>query len=284
MASMNLDFDVVEKGTNVLEVEVDPRLRTRVDTGIDFFNFCLSADARVKGLLPGGVYLFTGTPGAGKTTLALQLADSLCAQGHTALFNTGEESPAQVKMTVERLRLKHGFTLGSDIFVDRPESQAAAKRVKQTLREHMEFLRVPHDKANARRSEANRKHMVVIVDSLQCMNDGKWGFDSNTKTPIRVLEELTQYAKKHYATMIVIGQVGKSGQFKGNNTLLHMVDGHLHLYVDEDEKSPTHGKRILECRKNRFGPSGISLPLEIGPRGLEEFTSRGNRQTRGKKV
>lgn len=289
---MNISFDGVAKGTNINDIKVDPRLRVRVNTGLPFMNFCLSGDSDLQGLLPGGVYLFTGTAGSGKSTLALQLLDSLSGMGHTAMLNGCEESPAQVKMTYERLRLKNGFILGNDVFTNRPDGlqgrmdkKKEAESIKQTLLEHMDHVFAKHVKANKRRGKADKKHMCLIVDSLQTMNDGFHGFKSNKNaTPIRVLEQLTQFAKDNYATVIVIGHVGKSGEFKGDNTLIHMVDGHLHLYVDLDPKSDTEGCRILECRKNRFGPSGIAVVLDIGKNGLREHKTREGNSIKGMRV
>lgn len=276
MASMNLTFDHVAAGTKISEIKVDPRLRVRDSSGLPFVDEVLSGHASKQGFTPSTCWLFTGTPGAGKTTLALQLASALSAQGHEVLFNTGEESLPQVKMTVERLKLDGDFGVGSDIFVDRPEDKKAAKRVKTTLREHVKHLLKRINRRNARQKDiAKQRRLFLIVDSLQCMNDGKWGFASNSKTPVRVLEELTQLCKDNFMTVVVIGQVGKSGDFKGDNTLLHMVDGHMHLYIDQDPKSVTEGLRLLECRKNRFGPSGIAVALDIGAQGLREHADRG---------
>lgn len=281
---MNLTFDTLETGTNINDIKVDPRLRQRIDTGLGFVNFVKSGDAKLQGLLPGEVILFTGTPGAGKSTLALQLADSLTGMGHDVLLNGCEESPAQVKMTYERLRLKNGFSICNAVFMDAPEGGNKELREKvgdNTLRNHMNHMLKRHRKRNSRNKEP--KHMVVIVDSLQTMNDGKYGLAANSKTPIRVLEELCNFAKSEFVTVIVIGQVGKSGEFKGDNTLLHMVDSHMHLYVDQDPKSDTEGCRLLECRKNRFGPTGITSILDIGKYGLAELNKRG-KGMRGMKV
>jgi len=271
---MNLSFDSVSHGTKLDSIKVDPRLRVRDTSGLSFVDEVLSGDAGKRGFVPSTGWLFTGTPGAGKTTMALQLADSLAKEGHFVLYNTGEESLAQVKMCAERLKLDGQFNVGSDIFVDQPEGKAGEK-ITQTLRQHVMSLVAAAKKVNARQKNIDKQRRVyMIIDSLQCMNDGKWGFKSNSKTPIRVLEELIAVCKEHYVTLIVIGQVSKSGEFKGDNTLLHMVDGHMHLFVDQDPKSPTEGKRLLECRKNRFGPTGIAVALDIGRGGLCELADR----------
>ena len=272
---MNIALDSVSYGTKLGSIKVDPRLRIRDTSGLSYVDEVLSGDAGVRGFVPSTAILFTGTPGAGKTTMALQLADSLSMEGHFVLYNTGEESLAQVKMCSERLELEADFNVGADIFVDLPEGKAVAKRVKQTLRGHIMSLVAEAKKANKGiKDTQSQRRVYVIVDSLQCMNDGKYGFASNSKTPIRVLEELVQICKKHYVTLIIIGQVAKSGEFKGDNTLLHMVDGHMHLSIDQDPKSPTEGKRLLEMRKNRFGPSGIAVALDIAKRGLSELNDR----------
>lgn len=288
MASMNLSFDSVKAGTKVKDIKVDPRLRVRISTGLPFVDYILSGDAPPEnsGLLPGGVYLFTGTPGAGKSTLGLQMLDGLAELGHTALFNGLEEDVAQTKMTAERLKLKGDFTIAAAKFLEAPDSPKDLVDMvgDNTFYDHFNALlaeHLAHHKPFTGKGK-DEKHMAIIIDSLQSMNDGKWGLASNNKTPIRVLEALTQLAKKHFVPIIVIGHVGKSGEFKGDNTLKHIVDGHMHLYVDDDPKSPTCGCRILEMQKNRFGPSGISVVLDIGARGLSEKGAR--RELKGQRV
>ncbi|HEY5432203.1 MAG TPA: ATPase domain-containing protein, partial [Coriobacteriia bacterium] len=70
----------------------------RVPTGIDEFDRVLGG-----GLVRGSIVLLGGEPGIGKSTLLLQVADSLARSGKRVLYVCGEESPAQVKMRAERL-------------------------------------------------------------------------------------------------------------------------------------------------------------------------------------
>ena len=100
--------DEIPVGTNILEVEVPDQLRKRIKTGVEYFDDALGG----KGFTPSMVTLFTGTPGAGKTTMMLELANSLTGHGANVLFNTAEESLYQLKLTVERLKLRHGFNAG----------------------------------------------------------------------------------------------------------------------------------------------------------------------------
>ena len=116
--------DVIGRGTNILEIEVPEKLRKRFKSGLEYMDDALGG----KGFTPSMVTLFTGTPGAGKTTLMLETANALTGSGATVLFNTAEESLYQLKMTVERLKLRHGFVAGQDTLV--PELLAHADELR----------------------------------------------------------------------------------------------------------------------------------------------------------
>ena len=236
---LNVGLRDLKRGTNINQIEVPQELKQRISTGIDFINDALGG----KGFTPSVCGLFTGEPGSGKTTLMLQLANSL-GRVHgpgKVLFNTAEESLYQTKMQAERLRLTEGFTVGQDVLVD------------QLLAHALEL-----------------KARFLIVDSLQTMNEGKWVLATNSKTPQRVLQRITEWCKENYTCALVIGQVNKDGKMAGSNTLKHMVDLHMHLGIDRDPNSEWFGCRGLTVEKNRFGASGLTYVLKLGARGLKE--------------
>jgi len=228
----------IAHGTNILDVEVPEVLRTRVKTGINWLD-----DLYNGGLLRTMAILFTGGPGAGKTTLALQLANAFMRNGIMPLYNTCEESLYQIKMTVERLKFRHGFLCGEDRICDKIINHAETQDVG-----------------------------VIIQDSLQTLIDPKYNNSSyrNNKSDQRCLEVLTDWAKETKKIVLVIGQVSKSGQFRGSMELKHAVDAHMHLSVDTDPRSDTFEKRLLELQKYRFGPAGQYFVLDMRERGLVE--------------
>ena len=120
-------------------------------------------------------------------------------------------------------------------------------------------------------SENPNKQIIVLQDSLQTLDDGKYnnGF-TNGNTPVRCTEMLTEWAKSTNGIVAFIGQVTKSGEFSGKNTILHAVDVRGKLFIDEDKRSPNFGQRIFETTKNRFGCSGRSYILGLESRGLIE--------------
>lgn len=243
---MQINFDNIklEVGTNILEIEVPEELEKTYSTGMDFMDDAFGG----TGMTPSTACLFTGTPGAGKTTLMMQLANAITRSGNVALFNTAEESLYQVRKVAKRLQLKHGFVCGNERLVDTVIDNA--KKIQE---------------------KNSNKQLFLICDSLQTLDDGKYANGTvNSMTQVRCLEKLCQFAKDTYAIVIVIGQVNKNGELAGKQVLKHMIDAHCHIYVDSDRRSDSYGERIFEVQKNRFGCSGIEYVLDMSARGFKE--------------
>ena len=242
---LNVKNDEVVFGTNILKVRVPKALRNKFKSGLDFVDCALGGE----GFTPSQVLLFTGTPGAGKTTMMLTLADQITKSGGLVVFNTAEESLFQVKLIAERLGLKSGFAVGQET--------------------HVPTLLEACDKLRSKRGNKN-KPFFLIVDSLQTLDDGKYanGGGGRAKDK-RCLAMITDYCKEHYANAVVIGQVNKSGQMAGSNVLKHMVDSMMTLSVEEKDPD-LRGCRVLQMVKNRFGGAGGTFFLELGKRGFKE--------------
>ncbi len=242
---LKLKDNNISVGTNILDIEVPAALRKRVPTGVKYFDDALGG----KGLTPSAVYYFCGTPGSGKTTMMLTLANSITRKGGIAMFNTAEESLYQVKMTAERLKLRSGFIAGQENNVPQLLANVTAIRNKK---------------------ENKGKHFVLIIDSLQCMEDGK--FQSGritTATAERSLQMITDYCKAEMINAIIIGQVNKSGKMAGSNKLKHMVDAMMTLDVERKEED-LFGCRVLTTEKNRFGGAGHIFYLNLRENGFQE--------------
>tara|TARA_B100000519_G_C14148154_1_gene393212 strand:- start:108 stop:863 length:756 start_codon:yes stop_codon:yes gene_type:complete len=242
---LNVRNDDVPFGTNILKVKVPKQLRNKVKSGLEYIDCALGGE----GFTPSAVTFFTGTPGSGKTTMMLKLADSLTKQGAVVLFNTAEESLFQVKLVTERLRLRDGFVAGQETHVP-------------TLLDNCDKLRNKHGNKN--------KPFFLIVDSLQCMDDGKYpNGATNSRSAERALGMITNYCKENFSNAVVIGQVNKSGQMAGTNKLKHMVDAMMELSVEERDED-LRGCRVLQTTKNRFGGCGHTFFLSLGDRGFKE--------------
>ena len=242
---LNVKTDDIQFGENILKIKVPKALRNKVASGLEYFDAALGGE----GFTPSQVLYFTGTPGAGKTTMLLTLADRLTKNGALVVFNTAEESLYQVKLIAERLGLRSGFSVGQETHVP-------------SLLEKCDALR-------AKRGNKN-KPFFLLVDSLQCMDDGKYKDGSvNRASAERSLGLMTDYCKENFCNAVVIGQVNKSGQMAGSNVLKHMVDSMMTLSVEEKDPD-LRGCRVLQMVKNRFGGAGGTFFLDLGKRGFKE--------------
>jgi DNA repair protein RadA/Sms len=235
-------------GTNILDLHVPAELEKTISCGVPFMDDAMGGE----GFTPSSVMLFTGTPGAGKTTFMLQMADAITGSGNVCLFNTGEESPLQVRKVTKRIGVKHGFYIGQDTKV-------------QNILKHARALRKKHPS----------KQLFIVIDSLQVLDDGKYANGhTNSMTAVRCVEMLADFCKETFSICVVIGQVTKnSNVFAGKQQIKHTVDIHAHLAVDDDKKSETYGMRIFESTKNRFGGCGRSFVLDMRKTGLTEIGS-----------
>ena len=242
---MNLHCSIrgYRAGMSLDEVKVPAILRCRRKSGLKWFDESLG-----EGFVPSTAMLLTGTPGIGKSTMFLQLADSLEQTGHHVLFNTNEESLYQTKMVAERLKLNNKFHVAEEWALPRLFDQA-------------------DNIAKADKS----KQMFLLVDSLQGLDDCKYsnGYKSGN-TVVRCTEMLTDWAKKTNGIVVIIGQSKKDGDFAGKQVIFHAVDIRAQFSFDTYKKSDTYGERIFQIVKNRFGLAGIKHVMDVTREGVFE--------------
>lgn len=237
MKLLNVGMNLA-RGTNINTVEIPAELRVKHPTGLPWVDDLLGG-----GFTPSVSGFITGDPSCGKSTMVRTIADALTRQGHQVLYNCGEESPYQVKMACERLGLDAGFVIGEDIFVT--DVVAHAKELQKKCKKG--------------------KKVFVFVDSLQCLDDGRFDTGKTNKaTPVNCGKALIEWAKETFGIAIWVHQVTKAGVFVGDNTLKHAVDMTIHFGFDRDKKSETYGERVLKKTKDRFGPASDAMVMEMG--------------------
>src|SRR6187401_3667522 len=191
------------------------------------------------GFVRGSVLLMAGDPGIGKSTLLIQAAAALARVGHRAVYISGEEAVAQVRLRAERLGLR-----------DAAVELAAETSVEDII---------------ATLSEGKIPRLIVI-DSIQTMWTGMIDSAPGTVTQVRgSAQALIRFAKKTGAAVILVGHVTKDGQIAGPRVVEHMVDAVLSF-----EGEGSHQFRILRAVKNRFGPTDEIGVFEMTGAGLRE--------------
>lgn len=230
--------DRVKHGTNILDVVVPSIMETKVKTGLEWFD--KAADADDPGLTPSTILLLTAKPGCGKSTLARQLGDVATGQGHTVLYNAGEESVFQVRRTANRLALKDGFFIGADSLIDEVLTHADGLLKKRP-----------------------GKQLFLVLDSLATLDDGFYkNGHINSMTGVRVMDKIVAFCKQTFAIAIVIGHVNKKGEFAGKQQLKHAIDAHCHMKFMN-----ASSRRVFNFSKNRFGAistKGTVLDMQRG--------------------
>jgi DNA repair protein RadA/Sms len=194
------------------------------------------------GFVRGSVLLVGGDPGIGKSTLLVQAAAALANAGHRAVYISGEEAVAQVRLRAERLGLSSA-----------PVELAAETSVEDIV---------------ATLSQGKTPRLVVI-DSIQTMWTDTAESAPGTVTQVRgAAQVLIRFAKRSGAAIILVGHVTKDGQIAGPRVVEHMVDAVLSF-----EGEGAHHFRILRAAKNRFGPTDEIGVFEMTGGGLREVAN-----------
>jgi len=215
----------------LLNMQAAPEVRRA--SGIQEFDRTLGG-----AVVQGSVVLLGGDPGIGKSTLILQVLDRLSQGGLVALYISGEESEAQLKLRADRLGLTSG-----DLLV-------ATETCLENILKIVEEVRPA----------------FLALDSIQTMYTATIPAAPGSLNQVRETAfRLVQQAKLTGVATFLIGHVTKEGAIAGPMTLEHLVDTVLYLEGDR-----SHAFRLLRTVKNRFGPTQELGVFEMQEAGLLE--------------
>lgn len=192
------------------------------------------------GFVAGSVNLLAGQPGIGKSTLLLQLADSLAKQSDV-LYVSGEESAHQIGLRAKRLGTKSTKL--------QLVTSTSADDVASTI--------------------AGGKFAVVVVDSIQTIACSAVASSAGSVSQItNATALLTAAAKQTNTALILVGHVTKEGNIAGPKVLEHVVDVVLQLEGDR-----YGGFKVLRAVKNRFGSTNEAGIFEMVESGLQSVAN-----------
>ncbi len=193
------------------------------------------------GVMPGSLVLVGGDPGIGKSTLMLQLAETLAAAGRRVLYVSGEESVEQVRLRAGRLG---------------PIPAALLILAETDLETVLE-------------AAAQVQPDVLVADSIQTLSRADLDGGPGSVSQVRECAlALLHYAKGSSAAVFLVGHVTKEGSVAGPRVLEHMVDAVLYL---EGERYQHY--RVLRAAKNRFGSTNELGVYEMTDGGLREVAN-----------
>ncbi len=190
------------------------------------------------GVVSGSLVLIGGEPGIGKSTLLLQVSALIVQARGKAVYVSGEETQAQIKLRAERLGVK-----GEKLYI-------LAETDVEVILSQIEQLQ-PN---------------LVVVDSIQTVYLPELSAAPGSITQVRECTlRLMRWAKLSGVPVFIAGHVTKDGAIAGPRVLEHIVDVVLYF-----EGEPFSAYRLLRCVKNRFGSTNEVGVFEMKDRGLVE--------------
>jgi DNA repair protein RadA/Sms len=211
---------------------VDPALGTRVSSGISELDRVLGG-----GFMRGSSILIGGEPGIGKSTLLLEASANLGAKGK-ALYISGEESAAQIRLRAERIG-------------------ALSKQIEIFCGNDLHACLSVMDSVHP---------LLTVVDSIQTIHSPEAGAVPGTPNQIKFCtQELVEWAKSHDSIVVLVAHVTKDGMIAGPKAAEHLVDAVISFEQAEN------ALRVLRTSKNRFGSSDELGFFLMGGEGLAEL-------------
>lgn len=210
----------------------------RIVTGVSEFDRVMGG-----GIVRDSISIMSAPPGMGKSTLLLQLANSLSLKGYKILYASGEESNSQIKNRADRTvkEIADNFWVVSDTKLDE-------------ILQHIETV------------DAD----LIILDSIQTFTLEEYS-GSRAGSPTQVIECATALKDKaknpdRPRAVFLVGQMTKADEMAGPRILEHLVDTVLYIEGEDGEEL-----KHLISKKNRYGDTSESGLFRMSEIGMEEI-------------
>lgn len=224
-------YNISSKPKKLQSIEVSEE--DRYSTGLGELDRVLGG-----GIVKGSLVLVGGDPGIGKSTLMLQISDSIGKTDKIILYISGEESEKQIKLRASRLNIDSG-----NLYIVSETNLSAIERFIEEI-----------------------KPAVAVIDSIQTVyRDALTSAPGSVSQVREATASLMRIAKSTNTAIFIVGHVTKEGAIAGPRVLEHMVDTVLYF---EGERHHTY--RILRAVKNRFGSTNELGIFEMRDVGLVE--------------
>jgi archaellum biogenesis ATPase FlaH len=248
-----------------LKAEFDPQKKklSGFSTGFD------NLDEVTGGLRKGNLLILTGPPGAGKSTFARQIIDTVTEKEKVpCLYVSYDLSSEELqRKTISRLS---GVPVSSILKGDfNGENWEKVIKTIKILKERTgnllctleadEFICV----SQIKKSVENTNAQFVVIDHIQAIPDGESpGSDPETQKLI-LLSKLKSIAKSYDLPILAVSNSSMSRSVQYGSDILLQMQQQVNPQIASSDKQPY--AVLLNVEKNREGRSMISLQLSFFP-------------------
>jgi len=234
MATMNIGLNETSFAS-IGTIDIGDMDISRFNIGIPLIDTLLG-----RGLMPSMVCTVAAPAGCGKTTLLLQLLESISTVSKKKVgYISGEEDISQLAYNAVRIGVTN-VQVANMCNVDKICDEVLPK------------------------------YDVIVIDSFQCLK-------SNLVKGVRKVQEysinrIVKAAKETRCVVFNICHLTKDGKLKGDSGIMHSVDCTMQIYKGDPETYGHDEARIIEVAKNRFGKTG-EIVLRMGSNGYDFTTN-----------
>ncbi|MEQ2130119.1 CHC2 zinc finger domain-containing protein [Caldanaerobacter subterraneus KAk] len=251
------------------------------------------------GLRKGMFYTIGAMPGTGKSSLCIQITDSLAKQGYNVIYASVEmsEYEIQTKLFAREFtltRLKQGFPEKKHVLIqtellkghiaDRDKVIAFTEIIKDYISKVGEKIHIVYTTSldEIRQAVEIEPNSILIVDYLQKIQlNGR--FQTDKQRIDAVLNELNEIKNKYEIPILLVSSINRQSYnnesemsaFKESGTIEYDTaaafvmttkkDENRKDIIGEDELKGVYKYVYLECVKNRYGQVGEKKELVFYP-------------------
>jgi len=239
-------------------VERQERRRKAGDTVEGYRTGWGTLDFHLGGLVPKRMTILSGPSGHGKTSVVVNWLTRICVlNGVPGLF-------ASLEMGVDDIEDRILSILSGEVLAVVKEGKMTT-RIYEAL-EHYKagalqvsdnYPRDIHDVAfMAERYARTHGVKILVVDYVgELVRDLIKAREERDERFARWTKILRDLSKRLDIHVVLVAQVNYEGMLAESKKMAHIADAYLHFERGKD------GKHRLECRKNRFGPTGYRYEI-----------------------